>query len=106
MLKKDGIFFIARLPRKLSYAEHLAKILRLGHHYRLYGDKEIKKLLYENSFNIIDFAFTDIVPAYPENITNIFYPFVKIASRALLRTPLKYFAHDIRLVCRNNKGMG
>src|SRR3990172_10936881 len=45
VLKPGGILFISRLPRKLALSEHLAKMLKLGCHEKLYWDNEMSCIL-------------------------------------------------------------
>jgi 2-polyprenyl-3-methyl-5-hydroxy-6-metoxy-1,4-benzoquinol methylase len=103
VLKPNGHLLISRLPRKLSYIEYLAKLMKIGHHKRLYGDKEIINLLKKNSFLIKEFCFSDLVPSYPLNIINKLYPVLKSINKFLLLTPLKYFSHDLRILSQIKK---
>lgn len=103
VLKPDGFLFISRLPRKLAWTEHVSGLLGFRHHDRLYGDKEIKRLLEKYNFEIIEKSFTDMLPVYPTSFTNPLFPFLKIVDKFLLFTPLKYFSHDIRVMCRKIK---
>jgi len=98
VLRPNGILYISRLPRKLAWSEHLAKILGLGCHEKLYGDQEMTKILMQSKFEIIKKAFEEVLPAYPESITNMLYPFLKNINKLLLHTPLKYFSHHLRIV--------
>jgi 2-polyprenyl-3-methyl-5-hydroxy-6-metoxy-1,4-benzoquinol methylase len=100
VLKPDGYFFISRLPRKLAYIEYLAGLLRIEHHDRLYGDKEIVTLLQSNGFKVLEKSTIGMLPEYPVNITNRFFPFLKIINKVFLSTPLRYFAHDTRIISR------
>ncbi len=103
VLKPNGYLFISRLPRKLSYIEHLAKLMKIGHHKRLYGDKEIVNLLKDEGFKIKEFYLSDLIPSYPLNMINRFYPVLRLINKFLLLTPFKYFAHDIRILSQVKK---
>lgn len=100
VLKPDGYLFISRLPRKWSYIEHLARLLKIGHHQRLYGDKEIITFLKSNNFEIVKFYRLDLLPSYPLNLINRLHPILSPLNRLLLLTPLKYLSHDICIVAK------
>ncbi len=103
VLKPEGVLFVSRLPRKLAWSEHLAKILGLGYHKKLFWDHEMSQFLVKSNFKIIKESYEEIVPAYPESITNYLYPFLKTTNKLLLWTPLKYFSHHLRIVSKINK---
>ena len=100
VLKPNGYFFVSRLPRKLAYVEYLAKLLGIGHHNRLYGDKEIDNIFKVYDFEIIEKSFTDMLPAFPSSFTNRLFYLLRALDKVLLTTPLKHFAHDIRIMGR------
>jgi len=60
----------------------------------------MSRILIKSKFNIIEESYEETVPAYPESITNFLYPFLSIANKLLLRTPLKYFSHHLRIVSK------
>lgn len=103
VLKPKGLLYITRLPRKFAWTEHVAKSLGWGCHEKLYGDQEMTKILIKSKFKIIDIAFEEVLPAYPESITNMFYPLLKNMNKLLLHTPFKYFSHHLRIVSMVNK---
>lgn len=104
VLKPNGHLFISMLPRKFAYIEHVARVLGIGHHDRLYGDIEIINLLEEHGFEILENSFAQMFPAYPAKLMNTFFPILKYIDRILLRTPLRYFAHDYRIMCKKLPG--
>lgn len=103
VLKPKGILYITRLPRKFAWTEHFAKSLGLGCHEKLYGDQEMTKILIKSKFRVIEKTFEEVLPAYPESITNILYPLLKNMNKLLLYTPFKYISHHLRIVSMVNK---
>jgi len=99
VLKPKGILFISRLPRTLSIPEYLAKTLRLDAHEKLYSDKEAVQVLENEGFKIIEQSLVEIVPAYPETITNALAPTLLLLDKILSHTPLRYFSHHLRIIC-------
>lgn len=101
ILKDKGILFIFKCPRKKSYAEHLSKLFKLSPH-RLLTEKALKELLEKNHFDILVFGRTDFIisglPGILQRLWNRLTPFLLIVDKALLKTPLKYFAHNVYLV--------
>lgn len=100
VLKPGGHLSISRLPRKLAYTEFIAEIAKIPHHDKLYSYLEIKGLLNKHGFKIISKSITDIFPAYPSKLTNPIFPILAILERVLIHTPLKYFAHDMRILSK------
>lgn len=98
VLKAGGILYITRLPRKLAWAEHAAKMMGFGCHEKLYGDQEMTSILIESKFRVIEKVYEEVVPAYPESITNRLRPLLKVVDKILMQTPFKYFSHHLRIV--------
>ena len=100
VLKPGGYLLISRLPRKFSYLEYLARLFGMGHHERLYKDNESKDLIKSAGFKIEKFWITDFCPSYPLNLINNCYPWLTKLNSILLKTPVKFLAHDIRMLAR------
>ena len=66
VLKPKGVFFVSRLPRKLSCSEFITRSLKIPSHERLYGDAEAVKVLRNAGFEIVSRSFVEMLPAYPE----------------------------------------
>jgi len=98
VLKPKGILYITRLPRVFSWTEYVAKKFGLGCHDKLYGDSEMTKILTKSKFRVIEKQFEEVMPAYPESITNRIYPLLKNLNKILLYTPLMYLSHHLRIV--------
>jgi len=103
VLKPKGILFISRLPRKLSYSERFAKFVGLPCHEKLYDNMEIDIFLKKNKFRTIRKDITDFLLTYPAKITNLLFPMLKIIDKLILSTPLRYFAHNFRIICKKRK---
>lgn len=101
VLRPKGYFLIFRCPRYLSLAEWLAQIVGRGHHV-LIKEKELKTLLRKQNFEIIKWERTDmiigILPGIWQKIWNILSFLLFPIDWLLLKTPLKYLAHHMRIV--------
>ena len=98
VLKPGGVLCISRLPRTLSYTEFISRLLGVAAHDKLYTMKEIITLFKKYKFDIADKSIIELVPAYPTKITNKLFPILRHLDGLLLITPLRYFAHHIRLI--------
>ena len=105
VLRPGGYFFIFRTPRKQSYAEYLTRVLCLGSHDVLMDDHEVTTLLEDNNFDIVCFKRTDmifgILPWKLQDIWNFLSPALLSIDRLLLKTPLNYFAHHMKVICQS-----
>jgi len=100
VLKPQGLLYISRLPRKKSASEYLARHLHLGCHERLYKDSEARELLTKAGFGIVAEHYEEVLPAYPEALTNALFPVLKPLNKLLLKTPLKLISHHLRFICQ------
>jgi SAM-dependent methyltransferase len=106
ILKKGGYFFIFRLPRRYSYAEHLASLFKMWRHEILYSEKEILILLGKHDFDVLKIARTDMVIGFPPifpKVWNHLFPLLMVINEILLRTPLSFFSHHMCIVCRKGE---
>jgi SAM-dependent methyltransferase len=103
VLKPNGVFYIARTPRRFSYAEKLAGFAGLGHE-KLFSEKELISGLRKAGFKMEELDRTDFVPAFSifKKIgdTNLGFKILNLADKIFLATPLKYFSHHLRIICR------
>ncbi|MBN2771308.1 MAG: class I SAM-dependent methyltransferase [Spirochaetes bacterium] len=102
VLKKDGILYITRLPRKLAYQEYLARLLNLGGHEWLYSESATKKEMQEYGFQVLNMSRMDVLFSFPHNIWNPIHKFIITLDKLLLKTPLSIFAHEFRIILRKN----
>lgn len=100
VLKKEGLLFVFKTPRKLAYTEYSAGLLGLGRHEILYGDLEIKNIFSKHQFGIVENWKSNIVFEFPGKITNLFYPILKIIDFILFYSPFRIFAHHNNFVLR------
>lgn len=100
VLKKDGLLFVFKTPRKLAYTEYLAGFFGLGRHGILYGDLEIKHIFSKYQFDIVKNWKSNMTPEFPGKITNLFYPILKIIAFILFYSPFRIFAHHNNFVLR------
>lgn len=106
VLKKGGHFFIFRCPCRHAAMEYLARVVRLPYHKKLVDDKEIEQLLSSFNFKILKLERTDMIPGFPPykiiKFWNLCSPFFMTINKLLLKTPLSYFSHHIRIVAIKN----
>ena len=102
VLKPGGVLFIACTPRKQAILEHLSRWLRLGEHLVLMDEKELSQMLSRHGFEILSIERTHMLPCFPERLINPLYPFLATLDDFLLRTPLNYFAHHMRVFARKS----
>jgi len=104
ILKPGGYLFIAKLPRVLSYQEHLARILKIGSHEILYSRKKIINLLHAHGFTIKVIEKTGMFFNHPNKYTNLFFPFLSRIETLINKffPFLKIFAHDYRIIAVKN----
>ena len=63
ILKDDGIFIITFLPNRYSWSECLARVLKKGHHRRLYSIKYITRLLLNHGFVPMECGYHQLLPS-------------------------------------------
>lgn len=97
VLKKGGILFIARCPRKLSLTENLSKILGIPSHPSLMDMNEIHDLL-DNDFVIKNSMRLDNTICFPKKLVNKFSTILLFIDRIAQNSKLNFWAHDISLV--------
>jgi len=102
VLKPGGVFFVFKTPRKLAYMEHLAGFVGLGRHEKLYGDKEVKRLLLENKFKIVESWKSNLVCEFPGKVTNPLYWALKGMDWVLYHSPARLFAHHNNFILRRD----
>ncbi|HRQ45135.1 MAG TPA: methyltransferase domain-containing protein [Candidatus Goldiibacteriota bacterium] len=100
VLKKGGILYITRLPRKLAYQEYIARMLNLGGHEWLYSESATKKEMQEYGFQILNTSRMDVLFSFPHNIWNPVHKFIITLDKLLLKTPLSIFAHEFRIILK------
>jgi SAM-dependent methyltransferase len=103
VLKSGGRAFIYRCPSAWSWSEHVAKWLKLGHHEKLYGKREILGLLRGAGYQVERFSRSDFFPVHLDPLQGLVNALAKpiLAVEAVLKwTPLAYFYHDFVIVVR------
>jgi len=93
VMKKDGLFFVFKMPRKLDLQEHVAGCLGFGRHKVLYGDSEIKSLLRKHGLKIIKSWKSNMVFEYPPGLANRLYNILRTRDLLLYYSPFRVFAH-------------
>jgi len=94
ILRKNGLLFIGKLPRKYSYQEWLSRLIGLKSHENLFTKRQIVELLRRNGFKVIRIESTGLFFNHPNKLTNFLYTFTKI-EKHLRFLPI---LHDYRLV--------
>lgn len=100
VLKKDGLMFVFKFPRKLSYTEHFMKLAGFGGHDLLYGDKEGRDLFLNDGFTIIRNWKSVLLFEYPGLITNLIYYPLKILDNVFCRFPLDALSHHNNFILK------
>lgn len=100
ILKRNGLLFIFKTPRKMAYSEYLASILGFGHHELLYSDAEIKKIFVRHDFKVVRHWRTVILVEFPGKITNCLYPLFKGLDFILCHSPFSIFAHHNNFILK------
>jgi len=98
VLKKDGYLFVFKCPRTMAATEHIAKFLKLGHHFLLYSDDQIRNIVKKGGFKCVKEWRSDMTFKFPGKILNPIFPLVKFIDSILINTPLNFFAHNINLI--------
>lgn len=97
VLKPQGLFFCFNLPYKLSWTQNLAHLRGDYYHDRLYSKSQVRQLLQNSGFKIVDLWHRQLLPK-----NNIRYPQYRLfesIDRFLTEfTPLKYLATNIEFV--------
>lgn len=102
VLTPGGKFFVFHAPRRRSYAEHLARLLGIGHHDVLFEDKEFAELLTGQGFIINYIGVHDMIIRDGHSLqwlVNLVEPVTRTLEKLLLKTPLRVFAHHIECYC-------
>ncbi|MFH0876446.1 MAG: glycosyltransferase [archaeon] len=102
VLKPDGLLFVFKLPRKFAYIEYVAKLLNLGGHEDLYGDRHSKLFFKEHGFTTLEYWKSVLFFEYPGKITNKLYWIFINLEKIFNRTPLMLFSHDNNFVLRKS----
>lgn len=107
VLKLKGYLFIFRSPRQQAYAEHVARILRMGAHNVLMNEYQVASMLEKNGFEVLCSQRTDVVfgvlPGKLQYVWNSLSPILAVIDELLLKTPISHFAHNMQIVCLKSR---
>ncbi|GFP32910.1 hypothetical protein HKBW3S42_01219, partial [Candidatus Hakubella thermalkaliphila] len=102
VLKLQGLFFVFDCPNYYSYSEYLARKIGLPHHDTLYKKDKIVSLLNRVHFNVEKAEYSDplvrFLPSKLQALINLLSPILVAIEKALVKTPFRYIAHNIKLV--------
>lgn len=106
--KKDGYFFIFRLPNKYSYIEFISDRLGRGDHPVKYTRREIKASLERTGYDVLYDGYYGFLPynlkGFPEAIRSFYHRFdllwEKIDALLTALPGLNWFCTNIELVAR------
>lgn len=93
ILKKKGLIFLFKTPRRLALAEYIGGLLRIGRHDLLYSRSEVKNAFAQGGFKLVKTWKSDMVFEFPGSLTNKLYRPLKLANSLLLMSPFRIFAH-------------
>ena len=97
ILSPNGLFFCFYLPYKLSYTQRISHIKGDWYHKILYWKKDIKKLLEEADFNLLDIWHRALLPKI-SLVPPIYHKIEKIDNWLCNYSLLKYIATNIEFV--------
>jgi SAM-dependent methyltransferase len=100
ILRPDGLMLIARLPRRWSWAEHVARWLGKGSHDHLWNGGSMNRSLIGAGFEVLQSDRVELLTSYPSVFVNRLAGLWGLSDRMLMKTPLSMFAHDIRVIAR------
>ncbi len=103
ILKPGGFLYIAKLPRRFSYQEFIARKLGFSTHINLFTRNKIKKLLETYEFKIVKMEETGLFFNHPNKIVNFLYPITSRLEYVLKYTPMTFLSHDIRIIAQKIK---
>jgi len=77
ILKSNGYLFIFRLPNRHSYIEFISDRLKRGDHPVKYSISEIKKILNQSGYNVLDIRYKNFFPhnlkGFPEKVRKLYH---------------------------------
>jgi SAM-dependent methyltransferase len=100
ILKPNGLFFCFWLPYKYSWKQKRHSMKGSHYHDRLYTIANIRELLSETEFSLMDYWYRDLLP---KRYAPSFYRKIENFDNWLCRkTFFKYFASNIEFVAKKN----
>lgn len=99
VLKRDGSWFIFKMPRDSSYAEKI-----IHSHKKLINEREFFTLLRSHDFSISKFYRTDILPEfYPfglHKIVNFLIPIIFPIQNLLDKSLVNFLCHNLNIIAK------
>lgn len=106
VLKKQGLLFIFRCPRKWAIAEYIARFFKLSFHKKLLAERKIIHPLRKQGFRILKAERTDLIPGFPpprlQNYWNSLGPQLLLMEKVFLKSPLNIFSHHLRIIAKKS----
>ncbi len=106
ILKSGGLNLIFSLPNRYSFNEFMARMMKIGHHDRLY-DGSVKNKLKKAGFKDIKIKREFLIPGQINKISrlmgkifNRFYKIINCMDRILTATPLSIFSQTLSIRCK------
>ena len=97
VLKPNGLFFCFFLPYFLSWTQHFAHMRKDYYHDHLYRVGQVKKMLHESNFNLLDIWHRQLFPKNSVRYPNYRW-FEKCDQFLTNNTLLKYFVTNIEFL--------
>ena len=104
VMKPNGRLFIAMLPRRYSYQECVARLLKIDAHSNLFDKTIVYRTLMSNNFKILRIERTGLSINYPQQIADRLFPLTQKIERVLIQSPVSLFSHDYRVVAVQSRG--
>ena len=99
-LKENGLLLIDYLPRKLSFCERMAGLLRMPRHERLWGDREAVRFLKQHGFKVLSFRRIGTMPLHPAWLSNQFEKMFDFIDACATNPPFDVFNHHMRIIAQ------
>jgi SAM-dependent methyltransferase len=90
--------FITKLPRKYSWQENVARLMRVESHSKIYTLKMFKKEISKLHYSISRFEVNELFLNHPNYLANFLFPLTKTIQRFKVDRIFKFFMHDFRIL--------
>lgn len=102
--RPGGALMVSYLPRTWAWLEWVARLLGRPHHDRCWGDREIRRALTGWGYRVERFERIIFAPQYPPVFANRHKRLFDSMDRLSDLPPFTWFARDLFLVARNERG--
>ena len=90
--------FITKLPRKYSWQENVARLIKIDSHSKIYTLKMFKKEIAKLQYYTSRYEVNELFLNHPNSLANFLFPFSRTIQRFGVDRILKFFMHDFRIM--------